>query len=211
MGRTSVGRVAVGCACVLGLVVAGRTDGRAQAPAKHETFTAKTVNMSVGAGQDFKIDLFRWSSDDERAALIAASKDNNDPSTGLGAGKALADTIQRAASLGTIWTNESLGYTVRYAYRDTMSNGSERVILATDGHLGSWSGQVWKPLHGAATADDPFTVIELRLGRTGTGEGKMSIAAKVVADEAAKTIALADYETSPILLRPVKHDSGNQK
>jgi hypothetical protein len=178
-------------------------DGRAQAPAKHETFTAKTVNMSVGAGQDLKIDVFRWSSDGERAALIAALKDNNE--------KALGETIQKAAALGTIWTNESLGYTVRYAYRDTMPNGSERVILATDGHLGSWSGQVWKPLHGSATSDYPFTVIELRLGRAATGDGKISIAGKVVADETAKTIALADYDTSPTLLRPVKHDPGNQK
>ncbi|HEX7796085.1 MAG TPA: hypothetical protein VF456_17105 [Vicinamibacterales bacterium] len=203
MVRTSVGRIVVSCACVLGLVVAGRMDGRAQAPAKHETFTAKTVNMSAGAGQDLKIDLFRWSSDDERTALIAALKDNNE--------KALADAIQKAASLGTIWTNESLGYTVRYAYRDTMPNGSERVILATDGRPGSWSGQVWKPLHGSAAADYPFTVIELRLGRGATGEGKMSIAAKVVADDAAKTIALGDYDTSPTLLRPVKHDAVNQK
>ena len=203
MVRTSGGRIAVACACVFGLVLAGRIDARAQAPAKHETFTAKAVNMSVGAGQDFKIDVFRWSSDEERAALIAALKDNNE--------KALAEAIQKAASIGTIWTNESLGYTVRYAYRDTMPNGSERVILATDGHLGSWSGQVWKALHGSANADYPFTVIELRLGRAGTGEGKMSIAGKVGADEAAKTIALTDYDTSPTLLRPVKHDSANQK
>jgi hypothetical protein len=202
MVRTSVGRIVAGYMCVVGLVVAGR-DGRAQAPAKHETFTAKTVNMSVGAGQDLKIDVFRWSSDEERAALVAALKDNNE--------KALAETIQKAASLGTIWTNESLGYMVRYAYRDTMPNGSERVILATDGHPGSWSRQVWKPLPGAATADYPFTVIELRLGRAGTGEGKMSIASKVVADEPAKTIALADYDASPTLLRPVKHESANQK
>jgi hypothetical protein len=203
MVRTRVGRIVFGCACVLGLVVAGRIDGRAQAPAKHDTFTAKTVNMGVGAGQDLKIDLSRWSSDEERAKLIAALKDNNE--------KALAETIQKAVSLGTIWTNESLGYTVRYAYRDTMPNGSERVILATDGRLGSWSGQVWKPLHGSGTPDYPFTVIELRLGRAATGEGKMSIAGKVVSDEAAQTIALADYDTSPTLLRPVKHESASQK
>jgi hypothetical protein len=204
MVGTSVGRVAVRCAFALLLLGAARTDGRAQATAKHETFTAKTANMSVGGGQDLKIDLFRWSSDDERAALVAAAlKDTND--------KALADAIQKAASLGTIWTNESLGYTIRYAYRDMMSNGSERVILATDGRLGSWSGQVWKPLHPSATVDYPFSVIELRITRGGTGEGKMSIASKIVADEAAKTIALADYDASPVLLRPVKHDSGPQK
>jgi hypothetical protein len=203
MVRTSAGRVAVRCAFALLLFGAGRTDGRAQATATHETFTAKIVNMSVGGGQDLKIDLFRWSSDDERAALVAALKDNND--------KALADAIQKAASLGTIWTPESLGYTIRYAYRDMMSNGSERVIVATDRRLGSWSGQVWKPLHPLATADYPFSVIELHLTRGGTGEGKMSIANKIVTDDTAKTIALANYDASPVLLRPVKHDLGPQK
>lgn len=195
-------RIAILGACVLGLFIAGRIDGRAQA-AKHETFTAKTVNMSVGAGQDLKIDVFRWSSDDERAALVSALKDNNE--------KALADAMSKAPSLGTIWTNESLGYTIRYAYRVPTSNGSERVIFATDGRLGAWSGQVWKPLHASVSGDYPFSVIELHLSRSGTGEGKMSIAGKVVADETAKTIALGDYDASPTLLRPVKHDPGNQK
>lgn len=201
MVRTGVRRIAACCVFILGLFIADRA--QAQAPAKHETFTAKTVNMSVGNGQDLKIDLFRWSSDEERSAIVSALKDNSD--------KALAAAFQKAASLGTIWTNENLGYTIRYAYRDTMSNGSERVILATDGRLGSWSGQVWKPLHASAAIDYAFSVIELHLSRAGMGEGKMSIAGKVVADEPAKTIVLADYDASPILLRPVKHDAGNQK
>jgi hypothetical protein len=135
--------------------------------------------------------------------MISALKDKNDA--------ALADAMQKAPSLGSIWTNESLGYTIRYAYRDTLANGSERVIFGTDGRFGSWSGQLWKPLQAAATVDHPFSFIELRVGRTGAGEGKLSLTTKVVVDETGKTLGLGDYDAAPILLRPVKRESGPSK
>ena len=200
---TSVGRTARNGSLALGLLLAARIDGRAQAPAKYETFTAKTVNMSVGAGQNVKIDIFRWSTEDERKVLVSVVTDNNE--------KALADAIQKAPSLGSIWTSESLGYSIRFAFRDTLASGMERVIVLTDGQLGSWSGQIWKPLRASGTASYPFSLIELRVNRTGTGEGKMSMAGKVVADDNAKTLTLGDYDAAPVLLRPVKHESEHQK
>jgi hypothetical protein len=135
--------------------------------------------------------------------MVSALKDHNDAG--------LAEAMQKAPSLGSVWTNESLGYTIRYAYRDTLANGSERVILGTDGRFGAWTGQVWKPLHASGTAEYPFSLIELRISRTGTGEGKMSLAANVVVDETGKTLGLADYDAAPVLLRPVKRESGPSK
>jgi hypothetical protein len=198
-----VGRAALNVLFALAVLAGAGTAGLAQSPPKHDTFSAKTVNLSVGAGQDLKIDVFRWSTDDERQGMISALKDNNDA--------ALAEAMQKAPSLGSIWTNEALGYTIRYAYRDTLANGSERVILGTDGRFGSWSGQVWKPLPPAATVDHPFSFIELHVGRTGAGEGKLSLTTKVVVDEAGKTLGLGDYDAAPILLRPVKRESGPSK
>jgi hypothetical protein len=200
---TRVGRTVRNGSLALGLLLAARIDGRAQAPAKHETFTAKTVNMSVGAGQNVKIDIFRWSTEDERKGLVSVVTDNNE--------KALVDAIQKAPSLGSIWTSESLGYSIRFAFRDTLANGMERVIVLTDGQLGSWSGQIWKPLRASGTVSYPFSLIELRVNRMGTGEGKMSMAGKVVADDNAKTLTLGDYDAAPVLLRPVNHESEHQK
>ena len=205
MGRTSVGRTARNGLLALGLLTAARIDGRAQAPApaKHETFTAKTINMSVGASQNVKIDVFRWSTEDERKALVSAVKDHNE--------KAIAEAFQKAPSLGSIWTNESLGYSIRYAFSDTMANGMERVIVLTDSQLGSWSGQIWKPLQASGSVSYPYSLIELRLNRTGTGEGKISLAGTVIADDNARTLTLGDYDAAPVLLRPVKHESEHQK
>jgi len=183
-------------------LLAGVTD-TALAQAQRESFTAKTVNLAVGAGQDLKIDVFRWSTDGERSVLLTALKDKGDAG--------LAAALEKAPSLGNIWTNESLGYTIRYAYRDTLANNSDRVILLTDRRLGSWAGQMWKPVRTAETPDYPFALIELRVSRTGPGEGKMSLTTKVASDESGKTIALADYNAAPVLLRPVKHESERQK
>ena len=52
-----------------------------------------------------------------------------------------------------------------------------------------------------------FTLIELRLNKQGRGEGKMSLAAKVAVDAAAKTLALDNYAVAPVLLTNVRHGS----
>jgi hypothetical protein len=199
----SRGRSAINLALAVGLLAASPGDGRAQPQAKHETFTAKTINMSVGAGQNVKIDVFRWSTEDERNALVSAVKEHND--------KAVADALQKAASLGSIWTNENLGYSIRYAVSDTTTTGMERVVVLTDSQLGSWSGQIWKPIQASANVTYPFSLIELRVNRAGAGEGKMSLAGTVIADENAKTLTLGDYDAAPVLLRPVKHESEHQQ
>ena len=184
--------------CVLAATVAGL---RAQGPVKAEVLSARTINMSVGSGQELKIDVFRWSTDDQRNALLSALNDKAD--------SALTDAIEKAPSLGTIWTNENLGYTIRYAYRDVLPNGVERVIIVTDRRLGSWSGQVWKAVNQSTAVNYPFSLIELHLNRNGTGEGKMSLTTKVAADAGGKTLVVAGYDAAPVLLRNVKRESGS--
>jgi len=54
--------------------------------------------------------------------------------------------------------------------------------------------------------DYPFTVIELHLNRDGEGEGKMSIATKVIYDKKENMVTLENYQTSPVLLTNVKRE-----
>src|SRR5262245_13648744 len=68
MSGSSIGPKAAQCMWLFALgfwTLAARIDGQTPPAARHETFVARTVNLSVGAGQDMKIDIFRWSSDDE--------------------------------------------------------------------------------------------------------------------------------------------------
>jgi hypothetical protein len=119
----------------------------------------------------------------------------------------LAAALQSSEGVGYLWTNESVGYSLRYAYRITQPDGSERVILATDRRLGSFDDS-WKPVAGEA-ANYAFSIIELRLNSRREGEGKASLTGKVAIDGSAQTIALQDYASLPVTLKNVKPRTAN--
>ena len=195
-------------ACAISAVLAGLVFVTASAlvaqpasqaePAKQgETLTGTTVNLSPGAGENISIHILRWSSDADRDRLAAAFKEKADAG--------LQSVLEAAPTLGIVWTGESLGYSLRYAHRVALPDGSERIIVATERRLGVWSrGNQWKAAGKQAAPDYPFTVVELRLNRRGQGEGKMSLAAKVTFEQDAKTMALENYGSVPILIKDVK-------
>ncbi len=166
-----------------------------------ERFTGTTVNVT-GAGDPFKIDLLRWSTDAEREQLLASLVKSD---------KDLASALEKAPTLGYVWTSESAGYSIRYAHHLTTPDGSERIIIATDRSLGSWDPRIWKAPNPSAATSYPFSVIELRFNRQGIGEGKASVLAKVVPDSAAKTIALDNFAGAPVVLKTVKREGGSTR
>jgi hypothetical protein len=165
---------------------------------KFDTFTATTANLATGSGEAIKINVFKWASDEERTKLLATLSEKGD--------KGLGEAVSSAPSAGYVWTSESLGYPVRYAAMVTLPSGGERVIVLTDKRLGAWSGAPWKAANDAN--DYQYTLIELRLSKSGSGEGKMSLAGKVGADQTAKTVALEGYDSAPVLLKSAKRDPG---
>jgi hypothetical protein len=179
------------------LLVGLRAPAAAQAPKTTltATFTATTAALGVGSGVALKIDILRWSTDEEAGKIVATFKDKGD--------KAWSEALQAASSVGYVWsTTSSLGYAVKSARHVTNPDGGVRIVLALDRPLGSWDRPAWK---AAANATDyPFTVIELHLNKAGVGEGKASLAGKVAIDEGAKAIALENYATDPVTLKAVK-------
>jgi hypothetical protein len=101
-----------------------------------------------------------------------------------------------------LWTSETVGYSIKYAYRLPPSDGSEHIILATDRRLGAFN-DFWKPAGTAQTSDYPFSIIELRLTSAGLGEGKVSLGA-ITVDGGVKSIALDNYTNLPVVLKAVK-------
>jgi len=116
---------------------------------------------------------------------------------------ALASAIARAPTLGYIWTNDITGYSIKYAWQGSLPGVSERIILATDRRLGAYTA-AWKPVSVTAVTDYEFTLIEIRLSSTGSGEGKTSLTTKVMVDPEARTLALDDYAATPAILQNVK-------
>jgi len=179
----------------LAFVLVAVLAGFAQTGAPVARYTATTANTS-SPGDPVRFDLLRWSTDAERNQLFAA--------VGATGESTLAGLLQRAPTIGYIWTTESAGYPLRYAYRAAMPDGGERIIMAIDRQLGSYEPQRWKLTGGAKLMDYPFTIIELHFSKAGLGEGKASLATKVDADKDAKTIALENYGGAPVLFMGVK-------
>jgi hypothetical protein len=115
----------------------------------------------------------------------------------------LNTAIEKAPTVGYLWTNEVVGYSIKYAQRLALPDGSERIILATDRRLGG-STSAWKPAGSATPTDYEFTVIELRLNPKGVSEGKTTLTAKVAIDNDAKALTLENYAAAPAMLAGVK-------
>src|SRR5436190_22708234 len=108
---------------VAAILAASMSHVHAQTKGTVANFTATAVNVT-GAPDPLKIDLLRWSTDAEREQLLSVWSDKGE--------KEFAAALSKAPSLGYLWTSESAGYSVRYAYRTSMPDGSQRLIVATD-------------------------------------------------------------------------------
>ena len=115
---------------------------------------------------------------------------SNDPAPNRGRGGAntqtpeasLAAALKKAPSVGILWTSETVGYSIKYAYRLQQDTG-ERIILATDRRVGAWSN-LWQPAASITPSDYPFSIIELHVNSKGEGEGRGVMTGKVSVDPA---------------------------
>ena len=221
--------------------------------------TAKSANVSE-AGTPVRINILRWSTEEERLPLLAALNPalapppaagarggrgrgarGDDPApdpalaevdagaggrggrggAGRGGGRGgrggdaaapakppdpisnLAAAIGKAPTVGYVWTNEVVGYSIKYAQHIPFSDGGDRILLVTDRKLGGYTNS-WKPAGSATPTDYDFTVLEIRLDPKGAGEGKTSLATKVVIDNESKALVLENYSGTAVNLQAVK-------
>ena len=178
-----------------------------------ETFTATTTNMEP-AGESLKFTVLRWSSEQDRREVLSIlipeeatnEEATNEEAESEDAESAAPQALLELPSVGQLWLGSSgIGYSLKYAYRLTAPDEEERVTFITGRPLGAFAREPWRAV------DEPkppgtYTVIELRLDADGNGEGKMSLAADVVFDTEAGTVALDNYETTPVLLEAVKRE-----
>ena len=165
-----------------------------------ERYTAMAVNMGdvgrPGAGT-VQIVVNRWSTDGERDRLLAILLDKG-PAP-------LLDALHDSPVAGYIRTPNSLAYDLHYARKTPGEDGGDRVVLATDRRI-----EFWEVMRQSRTLDYPFLVIEIHFNSDGVGEGKLSLATKIVADKKSNQIVLENYGTQPVMLKSVRRESGGQ-
>jgi hypothetical protein len=167
---------------------------RAQTLGTPERFTASAINTNRGAAGNIDIQVDRWSSDAEHDKLINVL-------TTKGADK-LLDVLQDLPVKGNFRVPGQLGWDIRYARHYPTEEGGERVVLATDRPIG-----FLEAANQPRSINYPFTIIEMQLNRDGEGEGKMSLATKVILDKKKNMITLENFELQPVLLTHVKRTS----
>jgi hypothetical protein len=194
-------------------IVAGVTAAAAAGTAAFaERFTAFAVDLGVPAGgidvpqpADRRVPttgkagpvefvINRYSTDEERDRLLKVLQDQ-------GPDKLLSD-LQKLPRIGYFRTPNSIGYDLKFARKVPGDDGGERITMITDRYITFWEAR-----NRPRTIDYPFTLIEVRMGPEGKGEGKMSLATRITYDKKNNTIVLEDYKSQPTMLNEIKRES----
>jgi hypothetical protein len=189
-----LGLCSVAVVTVVGLT---RTDPPAQSRDTRERFTGFAVDLGVpgrGSAGVVEIVVERYSTDAERDRLLQTLIETTP--------EKLLDTLQDLPRVGYIRTPDSIGYDLHFARKNPGLDGGETITLMTDRYI-----NFWEAVNRPRTIDYPFTLIELRVGPDGRGEGKMSLATKITYDQQNNTIVLEDYKSQPVLLTNVRRES----
>ena len=186
-GRISTVVAAVSAATALTIVAHAQTMG---AP---ERYVASAVDMNRGGAGTIEIVVDRWSTDVQRDKLMSVML-NKGP-------EKLLDALQDMPRMGYIKTPDRVGWDIHFARKVPGKDGGERIVLLTDRRIG-----FWEAANRPRSIDYPFTVIELRLNRDGEGEGKMSVATKIIPDKENNIVTLENYDIQPVLLTNIKRE-----
>ena len=176
----------------LTLVVALPAAQTTNVPVRFSAIAVNLDGMTARTGMSvLELNISRWSTAAEREKLLAAVVEKGP--------EKLLDVLQDMRPVGSIRTPNSLAYDLRFAHRMPADEGGDRIILATDRYM-----SFWETVNRPRSVYYPFILIELRINRNGEGEGKMSIATKIIADKENNAIVLENYGTQPAMLTHVK-------
>jgi hypothetical protein len=153
----------------------------ARPPAPESTVDPDTNRLDVV--------IDRWSTDADRDQVIKMIAGN-------GVGN-LLDAFRTSPRAGTLHWPAGTQYAVYYARREARADGGSDVVLVVDRPLWMW----WDTTTGSTSY--PFSVIHIRLGKDGNGEGRVSLNVPVTSDTALG-VALADFSKAPVVLADVR-------
>jgi hypothetical protein len=140
------------------------------------------------------VDIDRWSTDADRDRLIATLGESGE--------EKLLDAFRGVSRLGTLHWPGGLEYTVLYARSNSRPDGGTDVVLVVDRPLWRW----WESKEAATNYR--YTVVQLRLGKDGKGEGRLSLDVPVTRDDTFGVV-LSDYAKAPVVLADVRREKQN--
>jgi hypothetical protein len=179
---------------VVAAAVVGLGASRWPTPNPVEHLTAKVGIMTSSARlalRPIDIVIWRWSMDTEHRALETTLLEKG--------WVTFLDQLCTFTPVGSIATIDGRDIAIRYAWQAVDRDGLRRIFIATDEPITLAS----QPNHRPALADS-FVFLEVRITRSGDGEGKFSEAARLFVDESRDVIELRDYADRPLHLVMVR-------
>jgi hypothetical protein len=187
-------------ALVLGTPALARQGAVPQEPTAKDPirFSAFGVSMQAGISGAIQIAIERWTTDDERTALLNTMA--------KGGQNALLNALQDVkVRTGFIRTSNSMGYDLRYCRDNILPDGSRQIVIATD-----------KPVSFLAASrqtrnmDYPFTFVEMRFAKGSLkGEGKML--AQTALSVKNGRLELENYGQEPVRLTTITQQVDKKK
>jgi hypothetical protein len=156
----------------------------ARPPAPESTMDPKDNRLAVV--------IDRWATDAERDRVVKSIAEDGQAR--------LLSAVWDLPRGGTLHWPGGTQYTVHYARRQARPDGGADVVLVVDRPLWLW----WDSK--ADTTDYPFSVIHLRVGKDGKGEGRASLNVPVTSDKVFG-VALSDFSKAPVVLADVRRNS----
>jgi hypothetical protein len=193
-------------ALIAAIAVAGAlwtTTASAQTNADKLEISAFAVNMSniaTGSNAMVQITVNAWSTAEERERLITTVLEKGPD--------ALLRELQKTPDKGRFRVPTarqpdphklSLGLDLHYAWQAPLEDGGRRIVLATDRYIGFEEAR-----SQPRTVDYPITLIEIRVGKDGKGQGKLAYATKISFNKKANQLEIENYSSEPVRLNNVE-------
>jgi len=161
-------------------------------PQRFTALAANLSNINVGpVAQTIQVEITRWSTDGERDRLLNVLKEKGP--------RALLSELQGMPRVGYFRTPTSLGYDLRFARQRPWGDGGREIFIATDRYI-----NFWEVANQTRSLDYPFTLIQMQLDKEGNGEGKLSVATKIIGD--GHELVLENFATQPVMLKGIKRE-----
>ena len=161
--------------------------------------TSNPPIMPTGQTTTFQITITRWTSPEERNALLAQLIENGQG----GLIKALQKTEEtgfvRATGSGAAMARKTFpSERLRYAFQFPGEEGKRRIVLALDRPI-----SMWEAVNSPRWRDYDMTLIVLDVDAEGKGEGQLAMGVQMSVNQEEKKLVIENFGTEPIRLTRV--------
>jgi hypothetical protein len=182
----------VGIALILALALGAMP---ALAQKSIEKYKANAIVQTGGGASMVEINIYRWSSDEERDEILQVIKDSTNSKR---RNRDVSTALRGQEKTGFTFLAGRRGYPLRYS-REFKTEKGRQIILATDRPVSF--GEVYSQ---GQLGDFDTTIIILNVDEKGNGEGIVSLGTEVIWNDETGKIEVTNVTSQPVKLGSVR-------